>query len=166
MAGELVPQRFRLIGVASLGVLLAGCYSLQPVRGVDPEVGSRIAIDVNDVGRVGLGQSIGPEIAQVEGKLIEKDTASYLMALSSVRMLRGEEQPWTGEQVRVKKEYFGPTYQRRFSKGRSIALGVASVGGFVLFLASRSLFGIGTDDGGPGGCTPGVDCPEARFGRP
>jgi hypothetical protein len=166
MAGELLPWRGGLIRVAFSGVLLAGCYSLQPVRGVDPQIGSKIAIDVNDMGRVGLGQTIGPEIAQVEGTLVEKDTASYLLALSSVRMLRGMEQPWTGEQIRVKKEYFGSTYERRFSTGRSIGLGVITLGGFALFLASRSLFGIGTDDGGPPGCIPGVDCPEARFGRP
>jgi hypothetical protein len=129
-----------------LGVLLAACYTLRPAGGALPEVGRRIAFDVTDAGRVALGGTMGPEIAQIEGLVVEKDSSGYLLSVAAVRLLRGGEQVWSGEPVRLKPEYLSNTYQRRFSLGRSIALGVVGVGGFSAFLVSRSLFASGTED--------------------
>ncbi len=142
-------MQVRLIGIAV--VSLAGCYTLKPAGGVMPEVGTKVAFAVNDAGRVALGGSMGPEIAQVEGQLLEMDSANYLLAVSSVRTIRGDEQVWNGEQVRLKPEHVAYTYKRAFSVGRSIGLGVISVGGFAAIIASRSLLGFGSTEG------PGVD---------
>ena len=139
--------------MALCGALVAGCYTLQPVPGVDPRVGQRLAFDLNDAGRVALSGTMGPEIAQVEGQLVDKDDGGYLLAVSMVRLLRGGEQAWSGEPVRIKSEYVGPAYERRFSTGRSIGLGLVAVGGFTGFMLSRSLLGIGTSDKGPPGDT-------------
>jgi hypothetical protein len=144
------------------GFLVVGCYTLQPIGGTEPQVGSRVAFDVNDAGRVALGGSMGPEIAQVEGQLLQKDSEGYLIAVSNVRLLRGGEQVWTGEQVRLNTQHLGTAYGRRFSLGRSIGLGVIGVGGFAGFMASRSLLGIGAEDDRP----PGGDTGQARLGRP
>ena len=150
--------------IAALGVLLTGCSSLRPVRGAVPEVGSKVAFDVNDAGRLALGGSMGPEISQVEGQLIEKDSTGYLLSVSSVRLLRGGEQVWSGEQVRLKSEYLGNVYERRFSLGRSLILGAATFGGFGAFLATRSLLGSGTSDSS---CpNPPCDTIITRLGRP
>ena len=157
MTGQL-----RLPGAVLLGALVAGCYTLQPVKGVDPQVGSRLAFDVNDAGRVALGATMGPEIAQVEGQLIDKENGSYLLAVSTVRLLGGAEQVWSGEPVRLKPEYLGPAYRRRFSAGRSIGLGVAVVGGFAGFFITRSLLGSGNDESKP---NPG-DTVSTRRVRP
>jgi hypothetical protein len=147
---------------AALGFLAAGCYTYQPVAGVVPEVGMQVAFDVNDAGRVALGGQMGPEIAQVEGLLVQKDSGSYLVAISTVRLLRGGEQVWTGEQVRLRSEYLGSAYQRRFSMGRSAALGAAALGGFGAFLVSRSILGSGSKD------LPGqpTDTANTRLARP
>ena len=147
--------------MALWGAFVAGCYTLQPVPGVDPQVGRRLAFDLNDAGRVALGGTMGPEIAQVEGQLVDKDEGGYLLAVSMVRLLRGGEQAWSGEQVRLKSEYVGPAYERRFSTGRSIGLGLVAVGGFTGFMLSRSLLGIGTSDHGPPG-----DSAVTRLWRP
>lgn len=155
-------QSGRLAALAGLGLVLAGCYTLQPARGVDPEVGSRLAFDINDAGRVALGGAMGPEIAQVEGTLVQKDSAGYLLAVTSLRTLRGGEQIWSGEQVRLRPEYLGNGYEKRFSTGRSIGLGVVSVGGFAAFLATRSLLGLGTGHGDPNPDSTGA----SRLGRP
>ena len=48
----------RTVGLLVLGILAAGCYSLQPVRGAAPVVGTTVAFDVNDAGRVALGGQI------------------------------------------------------------------------------------------------------------
>lgn len=144
----------------ALLVLVAGCYTLQSTRGT-PEVGTKVAFDVNDVGRVALGGALGPEIAQVEGKLVQKDSAGYLVAISNIRLLRGGEQVWSGEQVRVRSEYIGNAYERRFSLGRSIGFGVIGVGGFTAFLATRSLLGLGSAAGDSTN-----DTTNTRLGRP
>ncbi len=154
--------RQRLTSLTAVGVILAGCYTLQPVRGTSPEVGNRIAFDVNDAGRVALGGMVGPEIAQIEGKVVEKDSEGYLLSVTTLRLLRGLEQPWNGEQVRVKSEFLGTAYERRFSLGRSIGLGVVGIGGFTAFLATRSLLGGGSEDN-PKPCDT---CGQTRLGRP
>lgn len=155
MARQAVSHRWVI-----LGVLLAGCYSLQPARGT-PEVGTKVAFDVNDAGRVALGGSLGPEVSQVEGQLVRKDSTGYLLAISNIRLLRGGEQVWSGEQVQVNSGYVGNAYERRFSLGRSIGFGVVGVGGFAAFLAGRSLLSSGTSDD-----TPPIDTMTTRLGRP
>jgi len=65
-------QMNRLIVGMTLGALLAGCYTLQPAGGVVPSVGTQVAFDVNDVGRLALGGSMGPEIGQIEGRVVQK----------------------------------------------------------------------------------------------
>ena len=151
-----------LAAMALLVPALTGCYTLKPVSGVDPSPGTKLAFDVNDAGRVALGGSMGPEIAQVEGMLVEKDNDGYLLAVSNVRLLRGGEQVWSGEKVRLNNQYLGTAYQRRFSLGRSIGLGVVGIGGFGAILVSTSLLGLGQDDSGK----PPEEPPVSRLGRP
>ena len=153
-----------LLGGA-FGMLAQGCYTLQPVRGVEPQAGTRVAFDVNDVGRNALGGTMGPEIAQVEGRLVEKEDGSYLVSVLTVRLLRGGEQIWSGEQVRLKSEYLGPAYERRFSMGRSVALGVAGAGGIGVFFLTRSLLGGGTQNNGGQQCDTDPCNPTTRIGR-
>jgi hypothetical protein len=151
----------RLFVLAVLGSALLGCYTLKPIGGVEPKPGARLAFEVNDAGRAALGGTMGPEIAQVEGLLLEKDNEGYLLAVSNVRLLRGGEQVWSGEKVRLNNQYLGTAYGRRFSLGRSIGLGVVGIGGFTAILVSTSLLGLGQDDNG--GQT---DTIPQRLGRP
>jgi hypothetical protein len=148
--------------VVAAGALLAGCYSLQSARGATPEVGTKIALDLNDAGRVGLGGALGPEVQQIEGRLVERDSAGLLLAVSNIRLLQGGEQVWSGEQVRIRPEFVGNTYVRRFSMGRSIGFGAAGIGGFAAFLATRSLLGSGSR----GDDRPPDDSVNTRLGRP
>jgi len=147
----------------ALGFMLAGCSTLHPVSGTTPTVGTKVAFDLNDVGRVGLGTTMGSEIAQVEGQVVQKDTSGYLRSVSSVRLLKGGEQIWNGEQVRLRSDYLGLVYERRFSLGRSLALGAVGVGGLTAIVVTRSLIGGGqAGDGGE----PCDTCAVARLGRP
>lgn len=132
-----------------LGLLLAGCYTLQPATGVAPEVGTHVAFDVNDAGRVALGGTMGPEIGRVEGRLLNATNGDYLVAVSVVRLLRGGEQIWRGEQVRIRQEHIGNTYERHFSRARTVALSAALVGGVAALVIGLDLFGLGTGDDPP-----------------
>lgn len=126
-------RRIQLIGFGCAIVLpLAGCYTLQPAGGIAPQVGAEAAFDVNDAGRVALGGSMGPEIAQIEGRLVSRDSGEYLVAVNAVRLLRGGEQVWRGENVRIKQEHVSTMYLRKFSRGRTIALGALGVGAVVV----------------------------------
>jgi hypothetical protein len=151
--------RRRWVLVALLAPM--GCYTLQPLGGGPPPVGTSVTLDVTDRGRVALGGSMGPEIAQIDGRLIGTDSGGYVVAVSSVRYLRGGSQPWRGEQVRIRTEDVGRAYERRFSRTRSLAIGAAIVGGVVAFLGGQALLGLG--EGGDG--DPPDDTVETRIGR-
>ena len=114
---------------------------MQPAVRV-PELGTVVALDINDAGRVALGGMIGPEIGQIEGRLISSENGEYLVAVTSVRYLRGGEQIWAGERVRVSKDYVWNTYERKFNKGRTIVLGAtvaAGIAAIALFVATAAL---------------------------
>lgn len=135
----------RAVGCASMLFALAGCYTLKPAGGITPVVGNSVAFDVNDAGRVALGGSMGPEIAQIEGNLVAADSGSYLVGVTAVRLLRGGEQTWHGENVRLNREHVSTVYLRQFSTSRSILLGALGVG-TVAILASRGILGGGETD--------------------
>jgi len=112
---------------------------LQPTGGaVTPQLGARVALEITDVGRVALGSSMGPEISQVEGRLISTEGGEYLVSVSSVRLLRGGSQVWSGERVGIRTDYVNTMYLRRLSKGRT-AVSLAVVGGLTAFLLTRGL---------------------------
>lgn len=153
---------FAHVGLAALGALLVGCYTLQPAQGVVPRVGTEMAFDINDAGRLALGGTMGPEIAQIEGRLIERDSGDYVVAVSALRLLRGGEQVWRGERVRLKSEYVASLYEKRLSAGRSIAMGAAGVAA-VAMVVGRSIIGSGSPE--PGRLPPDTGV-MARIPRP
>ena len=138
----------RVISAAALIATVTGCYTLQPARGVAPVVGTVVAFDINDAGRVALGGSMGPEIAQIEGRLLDRDTSEYVVAVSSLKLLRGGEQVWHGERARIKSEYVTSLYEKRFSVGRSIAMGAAGIGAIAI-IAGQAIIGSGSTDSPP-----------------
>jgi hypothetical protein len=107
-----------------------------------------VAFDINDVGRVALGGLIGPEIAQIEGLLLQKDTSEYLVAVETVRYLRGGEQVWKREHVHIKPVYVSAVYEKHFSKTRTVLASAASAGVLV------AIFGRGILGGGAKGPEP------------
>lgn len=145
-------RMIRLGFAVAFATLLTGCYTLQPAGEVAPEPGTRVGLEINDAGRLALGGLIGPGVTQIEGRLIGRENDEYLLAVSAITTLRGDTQIWTGERIRVRSEHVGSVYERRFSAGRSVALGVVAIGGFTAFILGRDLLGFGrspTDRPGP-----------------
>ncbi len=132
----------KLSGLAGASMLVAGCYTMEPVQGAVPAAGTEIAFDISDVGRVALGGTIGPEISQVQGRLLDK-TPDFLVAVSAVEFLRGGEQTWQGQQVHIKPEYVTAVYERRFSRSKSLMLAGLGVAAGVA-IATRGILGSGT----------------------
>jgi hypothetical protein len=140
-----------------------GCYTLQPIKGPEPQPGNVIGLQINDAGRAVLGGSMGPEIDQVEGRLIQRDSSEFVVAVTSLHLLRGGEQVWHGETVHIKSQYVSSLSERRFSAGRSAVMAAAGVGAIAL-IASRSLIGLGS--GSDPGKTPGDTSHTQRRPRP
>lgn len=140
-------MRMSRFGLMLSAVLLTGCFTLEPAGGIAPEPGSRVALDINDAGRVALGPLVGPEIASIEGRLLGVENNEYLLAVTLVRFLRGGEQVWTGERVHVRSEHVGTVFERRHSTARSVTLGVVGVAALTAVVLSRDLLGLGTGNG-------------------
>jgi hypothetical protein len=150
------------MGMTGLALLVVGCSTLQPTRGVVPAQGTVTAFDITDAGRIALGGSMGPEIAQIEGRLLSRDSSEYVLGVTAVRLLRGGEQVWHGEPVHIKTEYVSSIYERRRSTARSVAMGAVGVGAIAI-IVTRSLLGSGVSDPGR---PPGDTATTQRVPRP
>jgi len=145
-------------------LFLTGCYSLEPVRaGIIPPVGSKVAFDVNDQGRIALGGTMGPSILQIEGRLLSRDSTNYAVAVSDIHFLQGGDQVWSGERVNINSQFVTSVYERRFSTTRTVLAGAATVGA-VAALVGRSLLGSG--DGEPPKTPPDTSASVRRPRRP
>jgi hypothetical protein len=134
--------------VAGIGLLTTSCYSLQPAAAV-PVPGTRVALAINDVGRVALGGSMGPELLRVEGSLQSKDGDDYFVNVSGVELLQGGFQSWAGETVRINSSYVSAVYEKKFSKGKTLLASAVVVAGVALLAGGKSIpgFPTGEDDG-------------------
>jgi len=140
--------------LASMAV--AGCYTYVPFNAAQPDPGMQIEFELNDQGRVALGERLGPEVAKVDGSLVSATPTEYTLHVNRVQYLHGTASSWGGESVVLRQEDVKGILERRFSKGRTfaaIASGAVAVGAFI---ATRSLIGNGTGSsstksgGGPG----------------
>lgn len=86
---------------------------------------------------------MGPEIREIEGRLINRENGDYQVSVSSVRLMRGDLQVWSGETVSIKSDYVSAMFEKRFSKGRTVALSAVLLAGVTAFAVSRDLLGLG-----------------------
>jgi hypothetical protein len=108
---------------------------------------------------------MGPEISEIEGRLLEKDSAQYVLSVQQVRLIRGGEQVWSGERMSVPSPFVTGVAERTFSKGRTIALSSATVG-LLVIVFRQSLFGSLIRDEGVTPPDTGIAIRYPRFGPP
>src|SRR5689334_11408994 len=122
-----------MTAVAGIGLLTTSCYTLQPSAAAVPVPGTRLAFAINDIGRVALGGSMGPELRQVEGNLQAKEGDDYVVNVRGVELLQGGYQTWAGETVRINSSYVSAIYEKKFSAGKTaIAIGGAALAASLL----------------------------------
>ena len=137
--------------VLALGSLVAvsGCYTLQPVTRQTLPAGMTVSLNINDAARAALSSQMGPNISEIQGRLIQEDTAGYMVAVSEIRTFRDGTQVWSGEHVLVKKQFVNQVSERKFSRSRTAIVSVAAVG-VLAILASQGILGsLSGDDGKP-----------------
>lgn len=123
-----------------------GCYTYVPLQTASPPVGETMLFQINDRGRVGLSESFGSGLVRVEGRLTSVDARDYVMDVFRVAQLDGTRSTWSGERVRLDKEFVGQVQRRQLSRTRSFALAGAITAGVAALVASKSLIGVFSGD--------------------
>lgn len=121
-----------------------GCYSLQPVMQQGIPIGQMVSVNINDAGRAGLSGRMGPNVTQVMGRLVQKDTA-YVLAVSEVQAFRAGTQVWSGEHVTISNSFVTSVSERKFSRTKTALLVGAAVG-LTTILLSQGLLGSSSGD--------------------
>jgi hypothetical protein len=146
----------RFVGGLSAAALMlqVGCYSYLPLQTSVPAAGKRIAVVLNDRGRVQVGDRLGPSVDKVDGLLVEGDANSVTLEVYRTLDVRGAAATWTGERVRVPRDGITGYQERQFNRRRTILVTAAVVGAIAasLLLVNFDLFGgFSRDDAGNGG---------------
>jgi hypothetical protein len=131
------------IAAAVLPMALAGCYSYTPLATPSPVSGTKVALVLSDVGRVGLGPQIGQGTARLEGTIVGSSDTGYVVSVSDVFGISGSHARWAGESVYVQRAYVANSMERRFSRGRTVFVAGGAVAAFATFVLSRDLLGNG-----------------------
>jgi len=128
-----------LTAVASL----SGCYVQVPISGT-PRPGTSLVLDLNDRGRLALGDSIGPSASRIQGTVQASSDSSYVLRVQSVQYLNGQTNTWSGEPLAVRADLIGRARERQYSRKRTWALGLATVAAIVAVAVTADLFGSGS----------------------
>lgn len=136
--------------LAFLNGVASACYTNTPVVAA-PVPGARLDLELNDRGRVGLGENVGPAAITVEGLLQSQTDSAYTIRVASVVYVNGQSNKWNGEPLTVQKDFVKDVSERRFSRGKSfLAAGIVTAG-VLAFALSRNLLGAGNADRDPPG---------------
>lgn len=151
LSGRKVMRGFLL---AFLSGVASGCYVNTPIVAA-PQPGAVLAFDLNDRGRVGLGESLGPAVLTIQGTLGSQTDSAYAIGVSQVGYLNGQSNKWNGEPLTIPKAFVRDVSERRYSRSRTFLVAAATAAGFVAFAASRHLLGLGSPDREPTTPPPG-----------
>lgn len=138
--------------LVSFVAIVTGCYTYAPAAPT-PSAGTRLFLELSDRGRVGLGDSIGPAAATVEGTAISSSDSAYALRVSRVGYLNGQSNKWTGEPLVISKSFVSTAREQKFSRNRTFLTAGSVTAVLAVFIATRRLLGFGnsSDNGGGGG---------------
>jgi hypothetical protein len=139
-----------VVGVLQLGT---ACYGYVPVQH-SPSVGARVAIEVNDEGRVALREQLGPGVVRVEGRLAGLEGGDYIVDASTVTAIRGPALPLDTVRVRLNQRLIERVDERRLSRRRTWTVVGAALAVVATFLATQGFGSRGTPPEGPPGPPP------------
>lgn len=136
-----------------LGVLWAcsACYVYVPV-GTAPNVGSHVALEVNDAGRVALREQLGPGVLRLEGRLAAVEAGNFVIDASQVMQIRGLALPLDSMRVRLSNQFVDRVDERRLSRSRTWITVGSAIAVAAVFIGTKGFSGRGTPpDREPGG---------------
>jgi hypothetical protein len=140
----------RACALAFSAAVVAGCYVYTPAP-VTPTAGTQLRLELNDRGRVGLGDSIGPSASTIEGTTVLGSDSAFTLKVTKVGYLNGQSNKWTGERLLVARDFVTNATQQRFSKSRTWLTATGLTAAAIAFISSRSLLGFGSGSKSSGG---------------
>jgi hypothetical protein len=147
-----VARHWRLPLAIGFLPVLAGCYTYLPVATLQPAPGTNLSLVLSDEGRMQSVRQVGPYTMRIEGELLQATPEDFVVAVSDVVDIRGTRSKWTGESVSLPRSYVMMTYEKQFSRSKTVLLATAVAGGIVAIIAGRNLLGFGGS--GNTGTTP------------
>lgn len=146
-------RRPRLRAAASvLGTLhlFTACYTWVPARPA-PAPGAALAFELTDTGRVAHAAALGPGILKVMGALKAMEGDRYVVDVTAVTPIRGQELPVSGVAVTLGPGDVADVQVRKLSRKRTaIAIGTA-LAVVVTFFATKGFKTGSTPPAGPDG---------------
>jgi hypothetical protein len=144
---------FRTFGRVAASTLPAcafalGCYGYVASDASHLKLGTDVAIELNDLGRLNLSPQIGAEVAQVAGILQQQSATDFSMKVSELTYLNGRTAMWSGEPVTIRQDYVKDVFEKKVSPRRTVAAVVAGAGIVGGAIAAHTLLGGGNGNGG------------------
>ncbi|MDB4875455.1 MAG: hypothetical protein JWM41_1901 [Gemmatimonadetes bacterium] len=138
----------------ALTVVESGCYvyAQVPSATLQPEPGASFGFTLNDQGRAALADRLGPSVARVDGRFVGLVGDEYAVDVSDIETLGSGRAHWSGERVRIPRQYVTGISERTLSRGRTALVAVGAAAAIAVFIVSRNLLGTGTPD--PDSSTP------------
>jgi hypothetical protein len=142
-------MRLLASGICSLALVLSGCYVTVPVTQSRLQPGDRVRVQLTEQGADDLARYLGPNVATVDGRLLQNSDGALALSVTTVATRSGDEQFWKGEQVSIPRGTVANISARKLSIWRSGLIGAA-------VLASVASIGLvsGSSSGGGRGGTP------------
>ncbi|MDB4872041.1 MAG: hypothetical protein JWL97_3045 [Gemmatimonadales bacterium] len=132
-----------LAGAALLSGALNGCYEFVPAQTDVLVPGKPIALEINDQGRVGLGSEIGTEVRRLSGTLVSQSDQDFQLKVTELTFLNDRTSRWSGEQVRIPRQFARTVFEQRLSGGRTLMATAVSAGLIVAAIVVGKLSGRG-----------------------
>lgn len=111
--------------ISAAVIYCAACYNVVPLSlDVTPARGATVIADLNNRGSDSLAAQIGPGIMSLRGDILSVDERQMTLAMRLVTDRRGVETFWTKEPVVVQRSFVEQIKERRFSRMKSVLMGV------------------------------------------
>lgn len=156
-------MRRAIASILMAPLLVTGCYSTEPVVGTPIPAGTQVELQLTDAGRVAMNDVLGPSVDVIEGRLVSRDSVAWTLSVSALQFLRGGQQVWSGERLRIRSEHVALASERRFSRSRT-AIVSAAVTGIIIAVVKGGLSA--GDSHGSDGPSPSDSVATTRIPRP
>lgn len=131
----------------------AACYAQVPITDASAApAGEPVHAVLTPYGSVEMVSKLGPNVHEVDGRLVSLDTSTVTIALATTVGLDGSQQNWSGDRIEFPRTVLDQLTTSRFSAKRTVWLGVVTVAGVAVLrgvLGGTSLVGGGGSNSPP-----------------